>query len=43
MTPREHAVLTKVLALRHRTTPRTNRFRLPKATDADFAWAVECS
>jgi hypothetical protein len=34
-------VLAKLLAVEHRTTPRTNRFRLRKATTADFNWAVE--
>lgn len=31
----------KLLAVRHKTTPQTNRFRLRKSTNADFTWAVE--
>jgi len=43
MTPSERAVPTKLLAVRHRTTPQNNRFGLRKATNADFTWAVECA
>ena len=41
MTPNERAILVKLLAVRHPTTPQTNRFRLRKATNTDFTGAVE--
>lgn len=41
MNVNERAVLTKLLGLRHPTTPQTNRFRLRKSTVADFNASVE--